>query len=220
MRRLHPASTAHALTPGKGAKNLPAAPTPRNGRCSRPCARPRRRRTHPRMQPLDVVVYPDPALRRGGQTITAFDQALRDLAARMFAAMYAEGGVGLAAPQVAIEQKLLVLNPSGKADDRSGELALVNPRITQKKGREFGEEGCLSFPGIYAEVERWRDITITYQDLDGKEQKLAAGDWLARIIQHEMDHLDGVLFIDRLTPADRMRVKAKLEELEERSSKR
>jgi len=172
------------------------------------------------MEPLDVVVYPDPVLRRGGQPVTTFDQALRDLAARMFEAMYAEGGVGLAAPQVAIEQKLLVLNPKGSKDDRSGELALVNPRLTRKKGRAFGEEGCLSFPGIYAEVERWVDITISYQDLDGKEQTLQATDWLSRIIQHELDHLDGVLFVDRLTPADKLRVRGKLDELQERFARR
>jgi len=172
------------------------------------------------MEPLDVVVYPDPVLRRGGKQVTTFDQALRDLAARMFEAMYAEGGVGLAAPQVAIEQKLLVLNPTGSRDDRTGELTLVNPRITRKKGRAFGEEGCLSFPGIHADVERWVDITVTYQDLDGKEQTLQATDWLSRIIQHELDHLDGVLFVDRLTPADKLRVRSKLDELQERHARR
>lgn len=172
------------------------------------------------MDPLDVVVYPDPVLRRGGKTVTVFDQQLRELAARMFEAMYAEGGVGLAAPQVGIEQKLLVLNPAGSKDDRSGELVLLNPRITKKKAREFGEEGCLSFPGIYAEVERFVDITVTFQDLDGREQTLQASSWLARIIQHELDHLDGVLFVDRLTAADKLRVRGKLEELEQRFARR
>jgi peptide deformylase len=163
---------------------------------------------------MDVVVYPDPVLRRGGKAVTVFDAALRDLAARMLEAMYAEGGVGLAAPQVAIEQKLLVLNPTGSADDRQDELVLANPVITRKKGREFGEEGCLSFPGIQAEVERWIDITIAYRDLAGAEQTMQASGWLARIIQHELDHLEGILFIDRLTPADKLRVRSKLEELE------
>ena len=165
---------------------------------------------------MEVLVYPDPVLRRGGKPVVQFDAELRQLAARMMEAMYEEGGVGLAAPQGGIEQKLLGLNPSGDAKDRSGELVLCNPRITRKKGREFGEEGCLSFPGIHAEVERWIDITVTYQDLDGKEQVLAAKEWLARIVQHELDHLEGVLFTDRLTPADKLRVKAQLLELEER----
>jgi peptide deformylase len=163
---------------------------------------------------MEVLVYPDPVLRRGGKTVTTFDGELRTLADRMFEAMYEEGGVGLAAPQVGVEQKLLVLNPAGDKKDRSGERVLLNPRITKKKGREFGEEGCLSFPGIQAEVERWVDITVTYQDLDGKEQTLSANGWLARIIQHELDHLDGVFFVDRLTASDKLRVKAKLLELE------
>lgn len=165
---------------------------------------------------MEVVVYPDPVLRRGGKEVTAFDQGLRDLAARMLEAMYLEGGVGLAAPQVGIEWRLLVLNPTGDAKDRSGELTLVNPRIKARKGYEWGEEGCLSFPGIQAEVERSLKLTIAYQDLDGKAEELRTEGWLARIIQHEMDHLEGVLFVDRLTPADKIRVRPKLEELEQR----
>lgn len=166
---------------------------------------------------MQVLIYPHPVLRRGGKTVTSFDQPLRDLATQMMEAMYEEGGVGLAAPQVGIEQKLLVLNPTGDRKQPEGERVLLNPRITRKKGREFGEEGCLSFPGLHAEVERWVDITVTYQDLDGKEQTLQADTWLARIIQHELDHLDGVVFVDRLTAAEKLRVKAKLLELEQRA---
>lgn len=163
---------------------------------------------------MDVLVYPDPILRLGGKPISQFDAELRQLADRMMEAMYEEGGVGLAAPQVGIGHKLLVLNPAGDKKDRSGEKVLCNPKLTRKKGREFGEEGCLSFPGIHAEVERWVDITVTYQDLDGKEQTLAASGWLARILQHEMDHLEGVFFTDRLTATEKLRVKAQLQELE------
>jgi len=160
---------------------------------------------------MDVLVYPDPILRRGGKTITVFGGELRQLAERMMEAMYDEGGVGLAAPQVGIEQKLLVLNPSGDRKDRTGELVLCNARLTKKKGREFGEEGCLSFPGIHAEVERWVDIAVTYQDLDGKEQTLSADGWLARIVQHEIDHLDGVLALDRMTDVRTMCVREEFE---------
>ena len=163
---------------------------------------------------MEVLVYPDPVLRRGGKPVTTFDAELRRLADQMMDAMYVEGGVGLAAPQVGVEQKLLVLNPAGDRKDRSGELVLCNPKITKKKDREFGEEGCLSFPGIQAEVERWVAITVTYQDLDGKEQKLETDGWLARIVQHELDHLEGVLFVDRLTAADKLRVKPQLQQLE------
>ena len=164
---------------------------------------------------MEVLVYPDPILRRGGKAITQFDAVLRRLAGEMLEAMYDEGGVGLAAPQVGIEQKLLVLNPTGDRANRAEERVLCNPKITRKKGRAFEEEGCLSFPDIRAEVERWVSITVTYQDLEGKEQTLQTEDWLARIIQHEMDHLDGVLFTDRLTAGEKIRVKAKLQELEE-----
>jgi peptide deformylase len=165
---------------------------------------------------MEVRVYPDPVLRRGGKTVTQFDGELRTLADRMMEAMYEEGGVGLAAPQVGIELKLLVLNPAGDKKDRSGERVLCNPKLTpvKKAGREFGEEGCLSFPGIQAEVERHVAIRLTYQDLEGKEQTMEADGWLARIIQHEIDHLDGVFFVDRLTASDKLRVRPQLLELE------
>lgn len=165
---------------------------------------------------MDVVVYPDPILRRGGKEVTRFDADLRRLAEQMFEAMYAEGGVGLAAPQVGIGVHLLVLNPKGDRNDRSGELALINPKVKSRKGWAWGEEGCLSFPGIHADVERSVSIAVSYQDLDGKPQELKASDWLARIIQHEMDHLNGVLFVDRLSPGDKIRVRPQLEALERR----
>ena len=163
---------------------------------------------------MDIVKYPDPVLRRGGQNVEVFDQKLADTAAEMLEAMYQYRGVGLAAPQVGLEINLLVLNPSGEDSEKSQEMALVNPRVTARKTLEWGEEGCLSFPGIYAEVERHQRITITYQDLEGAEQTLTATDFLARVILHEMDHIEGVLFIDRLSPGDRIRVKSKLLELE------
>lgn len=134
----------------------------------------------------------------------------------MCKAMYLDDGCGLAAPQVGIDLNLLVLNPNGDPSDTAGELVLLNPKITKKKGREYDEEGCLSLPGIRAEVERWVHITISYQDLSGKEQTLQCANLLARIVQHELDHLDGVLFVDRLTAADKMRVRPLLERLERR----
>ena len=163
---------------------------------------------------MEIVKYPDPVLRRGGQTVDVFDRKLADTAAEMLEAMYQYRGVGLAAPQVGLELSLLVLNPSGEAGDKDQELALVNPRVTARKTLDWGEEGCLSFPGLYAEVERHQQITIAYQDLEGAEQTRAATGFLARVILHEMDHLEGVLFIDRLSPVDRIRVKSKLLELE------
>jgi peptide deformylase len=163
---------------------------------------------------MEIVKYPDPVLRRGGQKIETFDQKLADTAAEMLDAMYLYRGVGLAAPQVGLEIDLLVLNPSGEPGQKAEEMALVNPRVTARKRLEWGEEGCLSFPGIYADVERHAEITVVYHDLAGFERTLEAQDFLARVILHEMDHLDGVLFVDRLSPVDRIRVKSKLLELE------
>jgi peptide deformylase len=196
--------TLAGLTPGKGPSNVPS----RSSTCNR------------WQLLMEVVLYPDPVLRRGGKEIKAFDAALRDLASQMLDAMYEEGGVGLAAPQVGIEHKLLVLNSKGDREAREHELVMVNPMIKARKGYEWGEEGCLSFPGIYAEVERSKRITVEFVDLDGKPQRLDCDDWLARIIQHEMDHLEGVLFVDRLTPGDRIRVRDKLQEMEDRYRRR
>ncbi|MCC6672839.1 MAG: peptide deformylase [Planctomycetes bacterium] len=169
------------------------------------------------MTKLEVVHYPEPVLRRGGKPVTAFGPELRQLAEEMLATMYSSRGVGLAAPQVGRELDLLVLNPEGSLADRTQELVLVNPRILSRKRLEFGDEGCLSFPGIYAEVERHRDIVATWQDVEGRVQEGKASGFVARIIQHEMDHLQGVLFVDRLSPADRIRVKKQLEALERRA---
>ena len=163
---------------------------------------------------MEIVKYPDPVLRRGGQPITAFDDKLAETAKAMIDAMYDHGGVGLAAPQVGLEISLLVLNPTGDRGDDAEEMVLVNPKIISRKHLEWGDEGCLSFPGIYAEVERHRDIVISYQDLQGEEKTMKATEFLARVIQHEMDHIDGVLFVDRLSPVDKLRVKPQLVEME------
>ena len=163
---------------------------------------------------MQIVTYPGPALRRGGQKVERFDAELARTAREMFDTMYELGGVGLAAPQVGLDLSLLVLNPSGDRAQAEGELVIVNPQIVARKGSEFGEEGCLSFPGIYAEVERARSITVAYQDLDGQPQELRIADFLARIVQHEVDHLKGVLFVDRLSSVEKLRVRARLAEME------
>lgn len=165
---------------------------------------------------MDVLIYPNPLLRRGGRDITAFDGELRATAEQLFATMYDQGGVGLAAPQVGLDLNLLVLNPTGDRKQADQQLALVNPRIVRSKGHEFGEEGCLSFPGIYGEVERSVKIAITCRDLDGAEREHEFEDFLARIVQHEMDHLRGVLFTDRMSSAEKLRVRPRLVELERR----
>jgi peptide deformylase len=165
---------------------------------------------------MEVVIYPEPALRQGGKPVESFGTELTELAQQMLDTMYAQKGVGLAAPQVARSLNLLVLNPTGERSDRVDELVLVNPRILERKKLEFGQEGCLSFPGLYAEVERHKQIVVAWQDLEGKHVERKLDDFIARIVQHEMDHLQGVLFVDRLSPADRIRVRANLAKFEER----
>ncbi len=165
---------------------------------------------------MEVVYYPDPVLRRGGKPIPAIDEQLRATASEMLEVMYRYRGVGLAAPQVGLELDLMVLNPSGDKKDKDEEMVLVNPKIVERKGSEFGEEGCLSFPGIYADVERNLEITVEYQDLEGETKKIHFDDFLARIIQHELDHLTGVLFVDRVSSVEKLRIRGKLQELEQK----
>jgi len=125
--------------------------------------------------------------------------------------MYASKGVGLAAPQVGLKKRLLVLNATA---DRKDEIVLVNPRIVERSGPStLFEEGCLSFPGIYAEVERPETCRVQAYRVDGTPFEETYGGFPGRIIQHEYDHLEGVLLVDRMSPADRLRNKAALEEL-------
>ncbi len=169
---------------------------------------------------MEVLTYPDPLLRRSGRSITEFDDGLKTTVENMLETMYQYRGVGLAAPQVGLDLNLLVLNPTGAADEADDQRVLVNPKIKSRKKLEYGEEGCLSFPGIYAEVERHRDIVVEYQDADGAPHEEKLEGFLARIVLHEMDHLNGVLFVDRLSPGERIRVRTQLAELERRFAER
>lgn len=163
---------------------------------------------------MEVVLYPDPRLRRRNEPVERFDAELERLAAAMFEAMYRTKGVGLAAPQVGVNLRLLVYNPHGDPARKDAEQVLCNPRVlTRVKEREWGEEGCLSFPSIYAKIERPNGIRLEAQDLKGQPFTLELAGWDARIFQHELDHLDAILFIDRMTPSDRVRLKAQLDEL-------
>jgi peptide deformylase len=160
---------------------------------------------------FDLTLYPDPVLRRPAQPVTAFDEELRAIVSAMFERMYASKGVGLAAPQVGLKKRILVLNPSGEPQD---EIVLVNPRIVELSGPPtLFEEGCLSFPGIYAEVERPDVCRVQAFRVDGTPFEEAYSGFKSRIVQHENDHLEGVLLVDRMSPADRLRNKAALEEL-------
>jgi peptide deformylase len=168
---------------------------------------------------MEIVLYPDPVLRRRAAEIPAFTTELQAKARAMLDLMYQSKGVGLAAPQVGESVQMLVGNPAGDPAQPEQEFILVNPRIVRKKGSELGEEGCLSFPGIYAEVERSRSVVVACLDPNGNVIERSFDAFPARIVQHEMDHLTGTLFIDRMSPSDRIRASARIKELEERFRK-
>lgn len=145
------------------------------------------------MPVLDMVYYPDSPLTETARSVEKFDKKLSELAGNMLETMHAYQGVGLAAPQVGVSKRLFVCHePEGE------EMCLVNPVIFDAEGSEVGEEGCLSMPGLYAMVPRATSIRVEAQDLGGARIEFAAQDFLARIIQHETDHLDGILFPERL----------------------
>lgn len=164
---------------------------------------------------FDLTLYPSPVLRKVADPIETFDQGLRDIVAAMFERMYASKGVGLAAPQVGLRQRILVLNETGEPDPEH-ELALINPSIVDRSGPDsLYEEGCLSFPGIYAEVERPERCRVKAFDTEGNPVELDFDGFVSRIVQHEYDHLEGVLLVDRMSPADKVRHRAALEDLVE-----
>jgi peptide deformylase len=160
------------------------------------------------MTMLTILEFPDPRLRTKAQPVSVFDQALKDLISAMLETMYAAPGIGLAATQVNVHRQLLVLDVS---EEKNQPLALINPRIVANDGSQTYQEGCLSVPGIFADVERADSITVEAQDSDGKPITLQADGLLAVCIQHEMDHLVGKLFVDYLSPLKREMVRKKLE---------
>ena len=157
---------------------------------------------------LTILEFPDPRLRTHAQPVSVFDQKLLDLIEAMFATMYEAPGIGLAATQVDVHKQLLVLDVS---DEKNQPLVLINPAITAREGSQVYQEGCLSVPGIFADVERADRITVTALDRHGKPFTLDADGLLAVCIQHEMDHLIGKLFVDYLSPLKRELVRKKLD---------
>jgi len=155
---------------------------------------------------LDVRLYGDPILRRKTMHVQEVTPEFRRLISDMVETMFHQVGIGLAAPQVGIPYRLLVMD-----DGKGGARALVNPVITQRSGSVVDEEGCLSLPGIYADVERSKSVTIEATDEDEQPINIEATGMQARVIQHEMDHLDGILFIDHLSPVARDRIKQKIQ---------
>jgi len=162
---------------------------------------------------LELRLYPDPVLLRVAEPVSVFDAELAERVAEMYTIMYEEQGVGLAAPQVGWNARVLVLNPSGSRQDESGALTVINPQVVRRWGKERAEEGCLSFPDIFVEVDRPAGLALRWQDLTGAVHEQEFRDFPARIVQHEQDHLDGVLLVHRMSPVDRIRWRHELDEL-------
>jgi peptide deformylase len=159
------------------------------------------------MAKLTILEFPDARLRTVAKPVAQVDDALRAMIDDMFETMYAAPGIGLAATQVDFHQRLLVLDVSENADHP---MVFVNPEILEKDGEQVYQEGCLSVPGIYADVHRANHIRVRALDRDGKPFEIDADGVLAVCIQHEMDHLAGKLFVDYLSPLKRDMVKKKL----------
>jgi peptide deformylase len=159
------------------------------------------------MAKLTILEFPDPRLRTKASPVDSVDDELRSFIDDMFETMYAAPGIGLAATQVDVHRRLLVTDVSA---DKSEPHVLINPEIVEKDGVTVTEEGCLSVPGYYEEVQRAEHIRVRFLDRNGDEVEMEAEGLLAVCIQHEMDHLNGKLFVDYLSEAKRMRIRKKL----------
>ena len=161
---------------------------------------------------LKIILWPDPRLRKVSGEVTTFDEALKALTARMFELMRAARGVGLAAPQVGQNIRLFVMNHTGKPED---DRVFVNPALTEADGDEEGEEGCLSLPNIHVDVIRSKKLHMAAQDVTGARFEEDASGYVARVWQHEFDHLNGVLLTDRMGPVAKLANRKILKDLEE-----
>lgn len=193
----------HISSPGKTFMTSPASPT------------------YPPV--LSVVQYPHPVLRKRAEDVTVFDDALRDFCNRMFLCMEQAKGIGLAAPQVAVSKRIFITDHARREEGQSDRRVWINPRIVNAEGTSAYEEGCLSFPGMYARVERSDRFTVIYQDVYGADHSLSldvgAGDFLGVVVQHELDHLDGKVFVDHLTDAQLTLIRKRLREMEKEYKK-
>ncbi len=163
---------------------------------------------------LQVVQYPHPTLRHRSKPLRRVDPELRKIVAEMLELMYAHEGVGLAANQVDLPYRLFVANVEGDRDCKEAERVFINPVLSAGHGQEEDEEGCLSIPGVRAPVVRNANVKIQAYDLAGNEITGELEGLMARIVQHEIDHLDGTLFIDRLGPAHAAAIRDQLEDFE------
>lgn len=163
---------------------------------------------------LEIVTFPHPTLRYKSKPIKKVDKALREAAEEMLELMYASQGVGLAANQVDIPLRMFVVNPTGQRDEADEEMILINPVLQRPKGSWNAEEGCLSLPGVYGAVTRPKQIRLSAFDLKGNPIERTIDDFLGRVLQHENDHLDGVMFIDRMPEQSRRELDGMVAEFE------
>lgn len=161
---------------------------------------------------MKIVKYPHPALRTVAQPVTTLDKELHLTAAKMLELMYAHEGLGLAAPQVALPIRLIVMNFAGDPGQKEAECVAINPVIVESKGAVVGREGCLSFPGLYQNVRRAKTVRVQAYNLKGELYEMVCHDLPARVWQHEIDHLDGVLFIDKMGSLGRARSEKELQQ--------
>lgn len=162
---------------------------------------------------LTIVKYPEPVLSQPGEPVTEFNDELRKFVADMFETMYASQGIGLAAPQVAVSKRVTVVDLSA-GKDPAQKLVLINPEIIVREGKQYEEEGCLSFPEIREKIPRAFKVRVRAQDEHGKWFEMDGEELLSRAFQHEIDHLDGVLFTQRMSALKRDLVLRKIRKLQ------
>ena len=166
------------------------------------------------MSSLEIVLHPHPALRWKSKEVSRIDAELRAMVEEMFTLMYASRGIGLAANQVALPYRLFVINPSGDKDDKDQEFVFINPQITRRNGSETDEEGCLSLPEVFGPVTRATKIIVDAFDLDGQQFELELEDLPARVVQHEYDHVEGIMFTDRVPSASLQKIQPQIADYE------
>jgi peptide deformylase len=163
---------------------------------------------------LQIIQYPHPTLRHVSKPLKRVDKELYAIVGEMFELMYVANGVGLAANQVDLPYRLIVINLQSNPEAKDQEFVFINPVLTSRKGNAEAEEGCLSLPGLYADVKRSERAVLNAYDLAGQEVTLELEGLFARAVQHEIDHLDGILFIDRLSPTAEIDIKDRLLDFE------
>lgn len=163
---------------------------------------------------MEIVRYPHPALRWKSKLVSRIDAELRTTVRKMFELMYENSGVGLAANQVALPYRLFVVNVAADPQEKDAELVFINPEVVKRKGSVEGEEGCLSLPELFGQVRRAEEIVVEAFDLKGREFELTLNELPSRVVQHEYDHIEGILFIDRMSEAGRRELEPQLADFE------